>query len=61
MSAMSDTQKDPSEALLTPSGVPGNLSMSTSLLPALGCGGKYSLQAAVAHKLIQVHLSYCSS
>lgn len=45
MSAISDTQKDPSAALLTPSGVPGSLSMSTSLLPALGCGGRYSLQA----------------
>lgn len=43
MSDMSDTQKDPSGALLTPSGVPGSLSIKTSLLPARGCGGRYNL------------------
>lgn len=45
MSDMRDTQKDPSGALLTPSGVPGSLSIKTSLLPARGCGGRYSLRS----------------
>jgi hypothetical protein len=40
----------PSRLLLMPSGVPGRPSMSTSLKPALGCGGSHTLHMWQAQK-----------
>jgi hypothetical protein len=47
-SEMRDTQYAPSAALLMPSGIPGSMLIRTSLLPALGWGGRYSLRGAAA-------------